>query len=232
MMFEWRQRSDANQSRGYNFRRKLHVGQQSCPTIAPSWIAALVKTTSILSLFLTKIMEEEDLDVSWINNEKRMLSVDHNYQREPLETILFHFCYTNSDTIHKVLTEKYIFRDNNSTVPLSDLEKIIEEKSKMDVTKYDFAEYVTFVVDLEPENIQSYVSEGMQVNFMSEKKTTLADIVCPQSIFIFHSLNAIIVVFKERVVPSITVPKSIMKKNSNITKKMVRFHNSKTKRTI
>ena len=102
----------------------------------------------------------------------------------------------------------------------------------MDVTKYDFAEYVTFVVDLEPENIQSYVSEGMQVNFMSEKKTTLADIVCPQSIFIFHSLNAIIVVFKERVVPSITVPKSIMKKNSNITKKMVRFHNSKTKRTI
>lgn len=177
-------------------------------------------------------MEEEDLDVSWINNEKRMLSIDHNYQREPLETILFHFFYTNSDTIHKVLTEKYIFRDNNSTVPLSDLEKIIEEKSKMDVTKYDFAEYATFVVDLEPENIQSYVSEGMQVNFMSEKKTTLADIVCPQSIFIFHSLNAIIVVFKERVVPSITVPKSIMKKNSNITKKMVRFHNSKTKRNV
>jgi len=193
---------------------------------------ALVKTTSILSLFLTKIMEEEDLDVSWINDEKRMLSIDHNYQREPLETILFHFCYTNHDTIHKVLTEKYIFRDNNSTVPLSDLEKIIEEKSKMDVTKYDFAEYATFVVDLEPENIQSYVSEGMQVNFMSEKKTTLADIVCPQSIFIFHSLNAIIVIFKERVVPSITVPKSIMKKNSNITKKMVRFHNSKTKRIM
>jgi hypothetical protein len=193
---------------------------------------ALVKTTSILSLFLTKIMEEEDLDVSWINDEKRMLSIDHNYQREPLETILFHFCYTNHDTIHKVLTEKYIFRDNNSTVPLSDLEKIIEEKSKIDVTKYDFAEYATFVVDLEPENIQSYVSEGMQVNFMSEKKTTLADIVCPQSIFIFHSLNAIIVVFKERVVPSITVPKSIMKKNSNITKKMVRFHNSKTKRIM
>lgn len=194
---------------------------------------ALVKNTSILSLFLTKIMEEEDLDVSWINDEKRMLSVDHNYQREPLETILFHFCYTNSDTIHKVLTEKYIFRDNNSTVPLSDLEKIIEEKSKMDVTKYDFAEYVTFVVDLEPENIQSYVkSDTSAQNFLSEKKTTLADIVCPQSIFIFHSLNAIIVVFKERVVPSITVPKSIMKKNSNITKKMVRFHNSKTKRTI
>jgi hypothetical protein len=131
-----------------------------------------------------------------------------------------------------VLTEKYIFRDNNSTVPLLDLEKIIEEKSKMDVTKYDFAEYATFVVDLEPENIQSYVSEGMQVNFMSEKKTTLADIVCPQSIFIFHSLNAIIVIFKEHVVPSITVPKSIMKKNSNITKKMVRFHNSKTKRIM
>ncbi len=177
-------------------------------------------------------MEEDDLDVSWLNDEKRILSIDHNYQREPLESILFHFCYTNNDTIHKVLTEKYIFRDNNSTVPLCDLEKIIEEKSKMDVTKYDFAEYVTFIVDLEPEHIQSYVkSNEPTVNFMSEKKTVIADIVCPQSIFIFHSLNAVIVIFKERVVPSITVPKSIMKKNSSITKKMVKFYNSKTKRT-
>ena len=102
----------------------------------------------------------------------------------------------------------------------------------MDVTKYDFAEYVTFIVDLEPEHIQSYVkSNEPTVNFLSEKKTVIADIVCPQSIFIFHSLNAVIVIFKERVVPSITVPKSIMKKNSSITKKMVKFYNSKTKRT-
>lgn len=105
----------------------------------------------------------------------------------------------------------------------------------MDFMHYEFVEYATFVVDLEPENIQSYVksdTEGQQVNFLSEKKGILADIVCPQSIFIFHSLNAVIVLFKEP--PPITVPKSILKKhsNSNITKKMVKFHkdHSKTKR--
>ena len=180
--------------------------------------------------------EEEELDISWMDEQKRILAIDHNYQREPLESITFHFCYTNADTIYKVLTEKYLFRDKNSTVPLSDLEKIIQEKSKMDTIQYDFSEYATFVVDLEPENIQSYVkteaSQASQVNFMSEKKNVIADIVCPQSIFIFHSLNAVIVIFKERVMPSITVPKSILKKHSSITKKMVKFHkeHSKTKR--
>lgn len=183
--------------------------------------------------------EEDELDISWMDEQKRILAIDHNYQREPLESITFHFCYTNADTIYKVLTEKYLFRDKNSTVPLSDLEKIIQEKSKMDTIQYDFSEYATFVVDLEPENIQSYVkteasqaSQASQVNFLSEKKNVIADIVCPQSIFIFHSLNAVIVIFKERVAPSITVPKSILKKHSSITKKMVKFHkeHSKTKR--
>ena len=177
--------------------------------------------------------EEEELDISWMDEQKRILAIDHNYQREPLESITFHFCYTNTETIHKVLTEKYLFRDKNSTVPLSDLEKIIQEKSKMDTIQYDFSEYATFVIDLEPENIQSYVkNDASQVNFMSEKKNVVADIVCPQSIFIFHSLNAVIVIFKERVAPSITVPKSILKKHSSITKKMVKFHkeHSKTKR--
>jgi hypothetical protein len=176
---------------------------------------------------------DDDLDISWIDTQKRILAIDQNYQREPLESIMFHFFYTYEDTIKKVLTEKYMFRDNNSTVPLSDLSKIIEEKSKMDSTHYDFSEYATFVVDLEPENIQSYVKTNAPINFLSEKKNVINDIVCPQSIFIFHSLNAVIIVFKERVIPPITVPKSILKKNSKITKKMVKFYkdHSKTKKT-
>lgn len=175
----------------------------------------------------------EDLDISWVDEQKRILEIDHNYQREPLESIMFHFCYSKSDMLLKVITEKYIFRDNTSTLPLSDLTKIIEEKSKINTTHYDFIEYAVFVVDLEPENIQSYVKTDAPINFLSEKKDALADIICPQSIFIFHSMNAIVVLFKERTTPALTVPKSIMKKHSHITKKMVKFHkdHSKTKRS-
>jgi hypothetical protein len=140
-------------------------------------------------------MEEDDLDVSWLNDEKRILSIDHNYQREPLESILFHFCYTNNDTIHKVLTEKYIFRDNNSTVPLCDLEKIIEEKSKMDVTKYDFAEYVTFIVDLEPEHINSF--DPSNTTFF-KPLPIVSDVSFSKSIYIFHPLNSLFFLFKQR----------------------------------
>lgn len=174
-----------------------------------------------------------ELDISWIDEHKRILSVDHNYQREPLEHIMFHFCYYKSDTIDKVITEKYIFRDKSSIVPLSDLSKIIEDKSKNNSTLYEFVEHAVFVVDLEPENIQSYVKTDVSINFLTEKKDKLADIVCPQSIFLFHSMNSIIVLFKEcKSDAGPQAPKSILKKYSHLTKKMVKFHqdHSKTKR--
>ena len=95
---------------------------------------------------------------------------------------------------------------------------------------------MTYIVDLEPENIQSYAKTDSQINFMSTVKTELADIVCPTSIFIFHSMNAIFMFFKEIVInPEITTIQSILKKSHSqqLTKKRVKFHkeHSKTSKT-
>lgn len=180
--------------------------------------------------------EEDDLDTSWIVEQKKILTIEKSHPRESIKEISFQFLYIDvSDSLVKTISEKYSFRNNNS-IPKEDLEKIIDSKKILNGVYYNFTEYATYIVDLEPENIQSYAKSESQINFMSPVKTDLADIVCPPSIFIFHSMNAIFMFFKEIArKPVIPLTQSILKKSHSqqLTKKRVKFHkeHSKTSKT-
>lgn len=182
-------------------------------------------------------MSDTDLDTSWIDEQQKILSIEKSYQRESIKEIAFQFFYIDiSNSISKIVNEKYTFRDNNAISKL-DLEKIIDDKKMLNQIAYDFSEYATYIVDLEPENIQSYAKTDSQINFMSPAKTILTDINCPPSIFIFNSLNSILVFFKEIARKPVIIPltQSILKKHlhSQLTKKRVKFHkeHSKTSKT-
>ena len=180
--------------------------------------------------------EDDDLDTSWIVEQKKILTIEKSHPRESIKEITFQFFYIDlSNSLAKTISEQYLFR-NNSTIPKEDLEKIIDSKKTLNFTNYNFTEYVTYIVDLEPENIQSYAKTDSHINFMSPAKTDLTDIVCPPSIFIFHSLNAIFMFFKEiDIRPSVPITQSILKKSysQQFTKKRVKFHkeHSKTSKT-
>lgn len=181
--------------------------------------------------------EEDDLDTSWIVEQKKILTIEKSHPRESIKEISFQFLYIDvSDSLVKTISEKYSFRNNNS-IPKEDLEKIIDSKKTLCGVDYNFTEYATYIVDLEPENIQSYAKSDSHINFMSPVKTDLADIICPPSIFIFHSVNAIFMFFKEIArKPVIPLTQSILKKSHSslqLTKKRVKFHkeHSKTSKT-
>lgn len=181
-------------------------------------------------------MSEDDLDISWIDEHKKILTIEKGYLRESIKEITFQFFYIDlSDSLAKTISEKYLFR-NNDSIPKEDLEKIIDAKKTLNGTNYSFTEYATYIVNLEPENIQSYAKTDTQINFMSPAKTDLADIVCSPSIFIFHSLNSVFIFFKEIASkPAIKETQSILKKSHSqqLTKKRVKFHkdHSKTSKT-
>ena len=179
-------------------------------------------------------MSEDDLDISWIDEHKKILTIEKGYLRESIKEITFQFFYIDlSDSLVKTINEKYSFR-NNDSIPKEDLEKIIDAKKIFNGTNYNFTEYATYIVDLEPENIQSYAKTDSQINFMSAAKTDLVDIVCSPSIFIFHSLNSVFIFFKEiSSEPAAKTTQSILKKSHSLTKKRVKFHkeHSKTSKT-
>lgn len=180
--------------------------------------------------------EDDDLDTSWIVEQKKILAIEKSHPRESIKEITFQFFYIDlSNSLVKTINEQYLFRNNNS-IPKEDLEKIIDAKKTLNFTNYNFTEYVTYIVDLEPENIQSYAKTDSQINFMSPAKTDLTDIVFSPSIFIFHSLNAVFMFFKEiDSKPSVPITQSILKKSHSqqLTKKRVKFHkeHSKTSKT-
>jgi len=137
-------------------------------------------------------MDEDEL---WIQEQKKLLNIQTNYKREPLEYINLHFCYVDAEnSIVNLKTEKHTFRETQ-TITETELFNIIEEKKHDANINYIFSEISLFIVDVEPENIQSI--ESNKTPFF-KSLPFIQDIPIPPSIFIFHPLNSLFFLFKRR----------------------------------
>jgi hypothetical protein len=135
-----------------------------------------------------------DEDKLWIEEQKKLLNIKTNYKREPLEYINLHFCYVDANnSIVNLKTEKHIFRETQ-TITETQLFNIIEKKKHDANINYIFSELSLFIVDVEPENIQSIEPIGTP---FFKSLPFISNIVIPQSIFIFHPLNSLFFLFKQ-----------------------------------
>ena len=140
-------------------------------------------------------MDEMDEDEMWLQEQRKLLNIKNNYKREPLEYINLHFCYVDAENaIVNLKTEKHTF-SGTPTILEKEIFAIIEEKKHDANIHYVFSELSLFVVDLEPENIQT-----IEPNKTPFFKTLpfISDIAIPPSIFIFHPLNSLFFLFKRR----------------------------------
>ena len=146
-------------------------------------------------------MEDEDLDTSWITEQERFQNIQNNYHREPMDFIDTHFIYINKNQyIDKILTDK-ITLDKDGVLKNEILLKVIQDKKvNTPNSKYKLIDILTFFVDLEPENIQSYSNIENPENIYSQffKVLNIPDkISIPPSIFIFHNINSIYFIYQE-----------------------------------
>jgi len=77
--------------------------------------------------------ENEDLDISWIEEHEKLQSVDKNYFREPMETITVTIVYINTNSyIENITSEKQPLTQNSKTAVLEKerLLQIIQSKKK------------------------------------------------------------------------------------------------------
>jgi len=131
-----------------------------------------------------------DLDSSWIDKEKKMGASDTNYIREPIDEIQLFFIYINNE-----LEIEYVSKDvecidyDNGCISKERLLQIIQTKRHYNNKKYRLDDLLSFQIDLEPENIQSF-SEMDSLDDISAsffKSVPIFDeVVCIPSIFIFH----------------------------------------------
>jgi hypothetical protein len=160
--------------------------------------------------------------MSWILEQERILQIQQNYSREPMENIVCCFLYVNENNSLEKITydtlplQSYLNKENEKLghiLPKELVLQLIQNKRIYTPTsKYIFKNSWLYLVDLEPENIQDYsknenfhqLSSGFMRVFH-----TIQDFYIPSSIFIFHSLNMLYFLFEEVSVKH--SPKPILK---------------------
>lgn len=154
----------------------------------------------------------KDLDTSWITEHERLYSINENYVREPMDSINAYFVYINRNQyIEKIISDKLdlVLSSEGKTSFLSNetLLKIIQErKIKTPFSKYKLIDVISYLVNLEPENIQSYANSENIDNIKNDGEvgttflkvlSIMDNIQIDSSIFIFHGINSIYFFFEE-----------------------------------
>lgn len=145
-----------------------------------------------------------ELDTHWIQEHEKENNIDKNILREPQPIIPIYFVYINKNNyIEQILMEKRdLFTTENNTHILSKerVLHIIQSNRHFHHKKYRFIDLFSYNIDLEPENIQSFI-QGNNSNPISKEFLKVLpffnDIIITDSIFIFHSMNGIYFMFKE-----------------------------------
>ena len=182
-------------------------------------------------------MDDEDLDISWIQSHEKILSIHENYKREPMESISLYFLYINqNEEIEKIIREKEGLegRDDFQRLSKERILQIVQQKKKTNTGKYSLDHILVYNITIEPENIQKYVNTDNLVEFSQpfiKNLSVIDEIKIYPSIFVFHSLNSIFFFFKKMDEPNVPpfVRKSILKignvidENKNKKTKKVRI---------
>jgi hypothetical protein len=166
----------------------------------------------------------DDLDSSWIDKDKKMGASDTNYIREPIDKIQLFFIYINDKSeIEYVSKDVESISSDSGCICKERLLQIIQTKRHHNNKKYRLDDLLSFQIDLEPENIQSF-SEMDSLNDISisffKSVPIFDEIICIPSIFIFHDIASLFFMFNE--IDS-SIKKSILRNNSDshrVTKKV------------
>jgi len=172
--------------------------------------------------------ENEDLDISWIEEQEKLQSVDKNYFREPMDSVTVTIIYINTNLyIENIISEKHAL-SSNALLEKERLLQIIQSKKKTTAhSRYKFMDALLYNVDLESEHVQKYANTPTMPNESNpflKRLSIIDDIVFPPSIFIFHGLNGLYLLFKEEPRTDIQnmKTKSILKSDGDQSKKITK----------
>ncbi len=171
--------------------------------------------------------ELDDLDISWTQEYDKEMHIDENLHREPMNEIKTLFVYIDKhSSIYRVVLENMvleILKEDKKGIPNNKVLQIVQQKKVFENKKYKLIDILSYCVDIEAENIQKYTNQiKEEISIPLKVLTIFNDIIIPDSIFIFHPVNTLYFIFKEKEENvnniNIKMPKSILKMHSKTKK--------------
>lgn len=142
-------------------------------------------------------MDDDEDDDKWIQEQTKILNIQSNHPREPLPYIRLHLCYVDcNNSIVEIKTEKHVFENTNERmITEAEILHLIDTHKRRETRLFAFSELAVFHVDVEPEHINSFAPE---LTTFFKPLTIISDIHLSNSIFIFHPLNCLFFIFKQK----------------------------------
>lgn len=177
--------------------------------------------------------DTEDFD-SWIQEQERIIHIQHNNNREFVSKINCYYIYINvNQYIDHIVKDSFVL-DSSGCIPFTGFLTKVKNKCKCFSTvntKYVYKESLIYFVDLEPEHIQEFSQLNVDnSHFLEYSKrflkvlSPLEDIHIDKSIFIFHPLNTLYILLQEIVHKHKRELKPILKSNSNTNLEKTKTH--------
>jgi hypothetical protein len=146
----------------------------------------------------------EELDISWIQEEERILS-GTPLEPEPIRQIHMAFVYINQNDYIDNVKQEVKTLDNHSTISVNELLAIIQKhKLTTPTSKYRIIDLLLFHVDVDVPLLEGCEPTLKNINMIH-------DIVLKPSVLIFHNLNTLYFIFKEAPLVMNNPARSILK---------------------
>lgn len=177
------------------------------------------------------MVEEDTLDISWIQEEEALMDMVSIPNKTPLQRVELQFLFVDSESYVKRIPKRMVELDvlgTSSILSKESLEQCIETAKKEYTNTFassgvfSIMDILIWNITLGAEHIQPFVDTGMNLAFLYGKSAgdfcSVNSIVLEPSLSIFHSIQSIIIVFRES--KQCIVKKPVCKKHT----KRVRFH--------
>lgn len=146
-------------------------------------------------------MDNISIDTTWMQTSKKLTeNITTKYSKEKMTSINIHYIYIDiTSSIKHVTTKKHdlSFIDENSVISKDKMLQLIITSEKYNDIKYKLSDILLYNIDLESEKAQIYSNNNdLSINFL-KSQPFYHEIIIPSSLFIFHNINCLYIIYQE-----------------------------------
>ena len=137
---------------------------------------------------------EVELDNSWIENYEKKESEYNDFYKDDVKYIKIYSLFVNDNLALENIKEETIFFEEKNLLKKHHLLSIIN-KQKNKSGNIKLLAMLKYNIDLETDNVGSYLKQSTDPNLFLEQLKSIDDIPFKQSITMFEDLNSLFLIF-------------------------------------
>jgi len=143
-------------------------------------------------------MENDDLDIQWIEEFERVESDYKSFYTEKINNIKLNYVYINKQDEIERIKKDVLFLSQENHISREEMIKILKSQMISSDKKYSVLFILKYNIDIDPQDVTFYLKNEKDKNAFLHIVKNIDDVVLNDTINMFQDLNNIIIIFNER----------------------------------